>query len=376
MLVLSTMKTALPFLCAVFCITYVAASELRTNYGVYFRPEFTLRNTVSNWIHTFVIPVTELNLDIPDPSSICGTYESVDNDNPTPGCDTAEFSFIMNFMEQTRNRIIGDIRDNQHTWRQILYGSDTGKLRNRRSIGTFVSDLTSELFGLCTKREFNSLTEKLSYIQTHIANLTGGLTQYNDKLYSYDLALNKRIDYLKSGLLINSRYINNTLQSLASWESRVNKQSDILNKLRYDLSLTKAFLNIATSFDIFEIRPLSELKTRSDQLLEGIASLLRNELPINLIRPHVLKKALDDLQTKLLSKYDFIRIENTKLDSYYRSKNTIFTFDAEHIYVSIKIPLKSERATRFHVYRVINSPLPTNSTSNTIVMRSKGIVIQ
>lgn len=359
------MKTWVLFLCALSSVIYASASELRTNYGVYFRPEFTLRNTVSNWIHTFILPVKELTWDIPDPVPICGAYENVNNDNPLPGCDTVEFAYIMKYMEQSRNRIIDEIRANQHTWQQMLYGSDTGNRRNRRSLSNFISDLTSELFGLCTKREFNSLTEKLSFIQTHITNITGGLTQFNDKLYSYDLALNKRIDNLKSGLLINSYYINSTLRSLSTWESQINDQSNMINRLSYDLGLTKAFLNIATSFNLFELMPLSELKAKSDQLLNGIASLLRNELPITLIRPHVLKEALDDLQAKLLDKYDFIRIENTNLNSYYKTRNTIFTFDDDHIYISIKIPLRSERASRFHVYRVISSPLPTNSTSNT-----------
>ena len=83
------------------------------------------------------------------------------------------FENIVHVMQARRDDLIIEINRIQDMWLKAL--GITSDKRHKHSLGSWISDTVSGLFGLCTERQYNKLQETLTFIQNNLVNMTGVL---------------------------------------------------------------------------------------------------------------------------------------------------------------------------------------------------------
>ena len=331
------MRTVLVLALVLSCqipIVHGSSMVQRLNYGVLFQRETSVILTREYWLHTYEIKLPEV-AKVPSIATCL-------RDNNTCLLVGHVLAQINTLRTETSSRLNKTLQ----TVNQLVpHASTLKRSRSKRSLLPFIGKLSKTLFGTATVEDFNVVAAHVNALTKRSRQIATALAQHAEHLSSFETKANDRMDNLMNGIKNNNvaiHYIQQQVESTAK-------------------SLQQMFEEM-TSVLIQQIETSNHLNHELDQFQQAVKDLANGHLSPLLIPMQILHSTLNDIQSILSQKYPGFFVTTHSPSDLYTSSNFLFTRNNSNLYITVKIPISSERKP-LQVYKVFSLPVPLNDSS-------------
>ena len=358
---------------------------MRQHYGVMFTPEKNIYNSNAYWRHTYAVPFKRPTL--PKFESVgcrklklppsqnplnTATHNSTDNvyRNRDPAVEICRSfrSIIAEFHSQIES-FEARVNDTEYSISKLLHPElriDAKTLcqfhsRNKRSAPlSFIGDLQRSIFGVATTRDIDTLASHVLHIESFLNSSSTAQKSYQEHLDSYIVAASDRFDNMNDHIDRHRSIMNDTIDELRRLTSVVQKgQGDINNIWQGVDSLIIMVLSTFRS-SLLSTHYLEKFTTESDKRLNAVQTLLQGFLPIQLIKPQLLRATLLSISDQLRSHYPYFRVAHHTLFDHYKTPGVLFSHTENYLYIQVKVPLVHQQA-QLQVYQIRSFTIPVSS---------------
>ncbi|MEW8546929.1 MAG: envelope fusion protein, partial [Candidatus Thiodiazotropha sp.] len=306
----------------------------RINYGVIFQHKAGLELTTDYWLHTFEIqlpePLTTSHLSgCHNDKNICHLFKPI----------LKEIHDIVNRNEMMLNNTVKTIEN-------LVRNSPTDKPnRRRRSIFSFVGELSKTIFGTATVEDVNTLAKHINALHKQTRNIVNLIQQHEDGVSSFMTTANARMTNLMTGINENHEAISHL-------------HSTMKNTFKH---LEKAF----SSMDVLvaeQLQHSQQLQYTLEELISGVYDLTQGKLSPALIPSHILSKCLDHITSILHDKFQGLYLSKTLSHDPYNSLKFAYARKHSKLYITVKFPV-CPFPEPINLFQVQTFPVPVNHST-------------
>ena len=214
----------------------------------------------------------------------------------------------------------------------------------KRAILPFIGQISHSLFGTATDQDVEILSKHIRALESRMHVLSDSFQHQGSNLASYMKTINERVSSTINAIQIN----NQAIASLGNELWLMDHSLILASKL--SAHLTK------------EAAKGSYLLQMTETLLLAIHQLHQGRLSPTIIPKSVLQMVIHQIKHKLSLHYPNFHLTHSKPDHYYKTDHFLYSRQGNSLYVTLKLPLSSVAAP-LQVFKVINAPLPINSSS-------------
>lgn len=308
------------------------------NYGLYLRPQRSLRPINHRWTHTYVIdtpslpPLEALQS---NPTTLC-SYRPTDSDPACPAL--VQFQRAIREVEITTYHMLNQ---SFFEFQQILHSSviDVNSARSRRSWFDIIGRGMKVVFGVAT-------TEDLSKVYDTIQEVR------RSQALGFQTAANVTTKFASF-----MRVAQNNFDTIFNAFSTFNKMSDLLNmQLLNQRKITTALEQHLILILQQSVEFSTELYHIS-QFRLALQSALLGRITPDLIPPEVIKLTLNTIARKLSSvQTALFLVPQTPLAVYAGCDFSLWR-DQDRLYVSLAFPI-SPLSSSLTLYQTLTTPVP------------------
>ena len=306
----------------------------RINYGVTFQRISGLELTTDYWLHTFEVQLPSL-LSIVHLSgchrdkNICNLLKPILRE-------------IAALIDQNEVMLNNTVRTVEKLVARIF---DEKPRRSRRSIFSFIGDLSKTIFGTATVEDTNTLAKHINALQRQSKNMIHLMQQHEDGLSSFMSTANTRMTNLMNGIHEN----HDAISELHSTMKTTFKQ--------LDQSFTTMGVLITN-----QMRHSQQLQYALEELISGVYDLTQGKLSPALIPSHILSKCLDHIQSVLHDKFKGLHLSKTLSQTPYDSLKFMYARKHSKLYITVKFPV-TPFSEPMNLFEVKTYPVPVNHST-------------
>lgn len=343
----------------------------RQNYGVLFEDVGLIDFGKSNWYHTFVVPLTTVNIykyknpcvDYPDEfvqsegpyikriyhNITIAAREPYGYINVPISNEISLKSFCPSFVvfERHHNFLRRSITKLRQRVNVLLPRKSSPRVK--RGLFDFVGKVSKSLFGTATTDDVNALASQINYMYGQTIDVKGRLIYLGNELHSYMTKNNHEDELLQYAISLQHRETNLMFNTLSA------STRNLSTSLVFWINVLNVF---GTDFSIY-LRHLYEIAQKE---LIGVESLLQGKLPPELVEPDILAESLKTIQSKL-SNFSNYRVSHLHPSFYYNRRDVTFVRYKNNIHITIRVPIHSGPTT-YKLYRIHAIPMPVPGQKN------------
>lgn len=233
--------------------------------------------------------------------------------------------------------------------------------RVRKAIFSFVSDLTSSLFGIAKESDLVKMKNHIEKLESNYESLHTFGDKLTADLFHYADTVNKRIELTHEAVSNNKREIVSILTSMQQWKSRF---LDLSGRTRNVTELTALLMKFMGHYSSQTLGILEYSNSVMD-FADALFSLHQGRLTHHLVPPADIHHGLNKIQNKLSEINNGFRLLHSKnIEFYYAQHLSSFQYTKREIFIQLYVPV-SKQISHFNVYHlnVISTPIQTNQPS-------------
>ncbi len=214
--------------------------------------------------------------------------------------------------------------------------------RNRRGLFDFGGKILKSLFGVVTNEEAEDMQYAINALSENQFNIQSRLQTFEKRVVAVANLTNQHL--LKMGRVM--RQVDN-------------KFSRLFLELHKGMHTTTRFAGFMSSMMLTLVQEIARVEREIEQFLDGLRSLHRGELSIDLVSETFLRDTLGILQEHISSKYPSFSIAEREPVYYYKYGKPSFSWNNGTLIVHLAVPLRST-ATAFKLYQVTSYSVPAD----------------
>ncbi|MEY3028239.1 MAG: hypothetical protein RIQ77_322, partial [Pseudomonadota bacterium] len=346
-------------LCGMFGFLGGTSIVTRPNLGTVLVAERDVNLSPVVWHHTVALPVFVTLPPMAEPDPACEPSNATKQKDNWGGC--IKIRHLDALYRRLFDGITADIENQQQCLKDIM--TDQQK-RVKRGWFNLLGTVAKKVMGVATESDINILNEHISKLQVMIASEHKNRVLDVEKLHSFEIISNERIDKVHSHLvqidkdISKFREVYGTLRTYTDYAERVATQAHLNNDLIRD---SFAFSFWLAKYDL-KLGALHILQSKFQNLVGTVDELVHGRLTASLIPTDQLKAILQDVNRNVIKRSSHLHVPND-INVFYSTDNMIsVTFDKNNLYVKIKIPIMNA-ATTFTIYKLDIVPMPTSVDS-------------
>ena len=337
--------------------------EARLNYGVIFQNAGRMAVATQKWLHTFelVFPRYQ-HEDIPK-------ADCTGVNHPNCNLHSMFVTAINKLSEDLERDVVDAYARAQSVLRTRLnvgpvdvdrldeVGTQTDdselRSRSRRSLLPYVDDLASELFGVATQSEIETLASHIRKIYRMQNRALEGRRVHADQLVGFMQKTNARLLNTVEAMKENHKFVQILQSSIESMGKEFGQM---------ELE-TGTFTPVIIKKTLLLVRIESQLQ----QFLTGVHLLVQRQLSPALVPETTPREALKRTEKSLALKHPDFKVINRHPSYYYQSQDVLYSYHELSFFVTIQIPISS-RSALFDIFRVLTFPVPLNHSTTHVTL--------
>ena len=346
-----------------------ARDVIRPNMGVNFHRIGGFQGSDNAWLHTFAVPWLEVDYE-PMQTLSC----TVVNAKAKPFCLT--WGDMINDLNKHRGDTVDTINLHIRTVRGMLPGQGNGRkkrdtvnynvtvtinesnhelgngTRVKRAPFDFMSTISQSLFGTAKDSDVQEAAKHIDTVEQMEKVTEDRVTKVGEELSSFAKTSNARMDNAMAGIKQNTKLYKDL--AIETRQLMVEQSTSLINFLQIQSNFTRMNVMATVTFD--------SLEREARGWVTGAQTLLNGYLPMEMVAPHQVTMAIEEVEKMLMSKYSQFRVSHKDIGYYYMNRDIMFTQTEKFIYITIKIPVDSS-SSYFDLFAVSALPVPLNATT-------------
>lgn len=250
---------------------------------------------------------------------------------------------VASSLNEGRQKIHHDIKNIQSLLDNVI--PDIQDRQAKRGLFDFVGSISKSLFGTATSEDVDSLRRHVNLMTRKFHELAETFAHNEGTMSSMITHVNDRMDNFE-------KFIGDT---------KAMEQDFLLTMITHQKEMLTNALAINYTSKIVELR------MHLNNILDSIRSLSNGNLPTYLVKPDIIKDAIDEVTYKLEELYPRYSVAIKDVNYYYSHKNFIYGKNEEYLYITITFPITAHDPLKLYEIMTFAAPVDNETEHGSIL---------
>ena len=229
--------------------------------------------------------------------------------------------------------------------------------RYSRNPFSFIANAGRFIFGFATDEEVGIIKQKLIHLERKEYSQLHHLNRIKNEMSVFVKSTHSKLSELKNQQRQNSRVLSTVIDSLQDWRKNISRK---LYGQIVDLTRLTSLYGKLSQIMSQDIQRLVIIEMEFENYLLGIQTLSEGYLPVSLIDPSCVDKAIAATTLALQAKYSDHSVLYKDTFYYYNTNSVAMMHTETNLLIRMRIPIASSPSL-LNVFKVYHVPLPVSN---------------